>query len=331
MNGDGTYKLLLDGKTVVDRGGNPDMHRKETSGTALLTRGDHGVMVEYRHSGGETGLVWSWSPPATSDSLAVLKDADLVVAVLGIGQDYEWEGKDRTTLSLPSEQEQYMDQALAQNPRTVAVLENGSPLAVSSLKNKVPAILEAWYPGEEGGDAIADVLFGDYNPAGRLPLTFYASDAQLRPKDEYDLTKGRTYMYFRDKPLYPFGYGLSYTSFTYANLELSRAAASTNDKINVMVDVTNTGPRTGDEVVQCYVHARSASVPMPIKQMWAFKRVTLAKGETETVSMDLETKNFGHWDQLSQSLLVEPGTFDILVGASSDDIRQSTAVVISGF
>ena len=150
------------------------------------------------------------------------------------------------------------------------------------------------------------MLFGDYNPAGRLPLTFYASDAQLRPITEYDLTKGRTYMYLREKPLYPFGYGLSYTSFKYGSLKLSKAVATTHEQITASVDVANTGNRDGEEVVQCYVHARKASVPMPIKQLWAFQRVSIPKGHTRTVALHIDTKNFGHWDKARQALSWNP-------------------------
>jgi len=328
LKGGGAFRLTIDGKTFIDAWGKSGagLTGYASGMIDLATAGDHAVTIDYRHSAGEKGLVWSWCPPASDDSFAPLKDADLVIAFMGLKTNIEKEGKDRTTIELPADQEDFLDKVLAQNPRTAVVLESGSSLALSDFKGKFPAMLQAWYPGEEGGDGIADVLFGDYNPAGRLPLTFYASDAQLRPMAEYDVTKGRTYLYLPDKPLYPFGYGLSYTSFTYANLKLSKPDATANDKVTVSVDVTNSGPRDGEEVVQCYVHARQSSVPMPIKQLWAFQRVALTKGQTKTVSLELETKNFGHWDKATQHFLVEPGAFDILVGASSDDIRQSTTL-----
>ena len=233
------------------------------------------------------------------------------------------------TLDLPPDQEDLIHQVVAANPWTVVVLKSGSTLAVPWVADNVPALLQAWYPGEEGGDALADVLFGDYNPSGRLPLTFYASDAQLRPITEYDITKGQTYMYFRDKPLYVFGHGLSYTQFQYGPVQLSKNTATTDDQLTATVDVTNTGSRDGDEVVQCYVHAQTASVPMPIRQLWAFQRVAIPKGQTKTVTLPLETKSFGHWSQAQQKFVVEPGKFDIQVGAASDDIRESAVLQVS--
>jgi len=190
-------------------------------------------------------------------------------------------------------------------------------------------MVEAWYPGQEGGHALADALFGDVNPSGRLPLTFYAGDSQLRPLDEYDITKGRTYMYFQGKPLYAFGHGLSYTSFRYGNLKLSSNSASADDHITATLDVTNTGSRDGDEIVQGYVHAQRASVPMPTKQLWAFQRVSIPAGQTKSVSLSLDTKNFGHWDKDRQRFIVEPGLFDIMVSASSDDIRATQVLEIN--
>jgi beta-glucosidase len=196
------------------------------------------------------------------------------------------------------------------------------------MAQDVPAIVEAWYPGQEGGHAIADILFGDVNPSGRLPLTFYAGDSQLRPMDEYDLTKGRTYMYLQGKPLYAFGHGLSYTSFRYANLNVPKSA-SANGRFLATVDVTNTGSRDGDEIVQGYVHAEKSSHPMPIKQLWAFQRLFIRAGQTKTVSLSLDPKNFGHWDKDAQKFVIEPGAFDIMVGAASDDIRETQVLQIN--
>jgi beta-glucosidase len=323
IKADGGYRLFIDDKKLIDNWSHNDARRGTTSAEIdSLTAGKHSIRIEYRHLGGETGFVLSWSPPAGDDFYGILKNADLVIAVMGISTDYEIEGKDRTTLALPRYQEEFLSKVMSVNPRTLAVFESGSPLAVSWSATNIPAILQAWYPGQEGGRAIADVLFGDYNPAGRLPLTFYASDDQLRPMSEYDLTKGRTYMYLQQKPLYPFGHGLSYTSFQYSALKLSKTTASTQDQVTVSVDVTNTGARDGADVVQCYVHAPQSRVPMPLKQLWAFKRVYIPKGETKTVTLDLDTKNFGHWDKERQSFVVEPGKFEIMIGGSSEDIRE---------
>ncbi len=329
VNGDGGCRLFIDGNQVLDSWGDKSQKRQvHTWKSGPFTAGDHTIKLEYHHDGGETGLILSWIAPPDQNKLNPVKDADLVIAVMGITPNEESENRDRATLRLPIEQEEFIKKVVAENPRTVVVLESGSPLAVPWAANHVPAIVQAWYPGQEGGNAIADILFGDANPSGRLPLTFYADDYQLRPMDEYDLTKGRTYMYLQDKPLYPFGHGLSYTTFKYANLKLVLDLNSAHGQITASVEVTNTGTRDGNEVVQCYVHVQHASVPMPIKQLWAFKRVSLRASQTRTVSLPLDPKNFGHWDKASQQFIVEPGQFDILVGASSDDIRATQVLKI---
>ena len=330
IKADGGYRLFLDGKKVIDRWGKKYGRREETSTTLnQVAAGRHTVRIEYHHDGGETGLVFSWSQPATEDYYNQFKGADLVVLVMGLSTHYEIEGTDRITLSLPLEQEEFLRRVLASNPRTVAVFESGSPLAMPWVASNIPSILEAWYPGQEGGNAIADILFGDVNPSGRLPLTFYASDAQLRPLDEYDLTRGRTYMYLREKPEYPFGYGLSYTSFSYANPRLSRAAVQVGDKLECSVEVTNSGARDGEEVVQFYVHSPASKVPMPIRQLWGFQRVFIPKGKTRTVTIPLDSSNFGYWDKASQTFRISAGIYELQVGASSSDIRCKQSVNIT--
>ena len=329
LSADGGYRLYLDDQLVLDQWSRKETNRFQTTVPIRLdTPGAHPMRLEYHHQGGDTGLTFSWSTPIPGDYYASLAGADLVVAVIGLNTGMESEGRDRSTIALPPDQETFIQATVAQNPHTVVVMEGGSAIAFPWVAQNVPSIVYAGYPGEKGGDAIADVLFGDYNPAGRLPLTFYASDTQLRPIIEYDLTKGRTYMYLRQKPLYPFGYGLSYTSFKYGNLKLSKAVATAHDQITASVDVANTGNRDGEEVVQCYVHARKSSVPMPIKQLWAFQRVSIPKGRARTVALHIDTKNLGHWDKARQRFVVEPGKFDILVGGSSDNIRQSRTLTI---
>jgi beta-glucosidase len=268
----------------------------------------------------------TWGPAADNMALRAAKEADVVVAVLGLDSKVAMEGRDLTTLALPKDQEAFIEKMVAANPRTVVVLINGHPLAINWIKEHVPAILEAWYPGTQGGHAIADVLFGDYNPAGRLPVTFYASDAQLRPFNEYDLTKGRTYMYFAGEPLYPFGWGLSYTNFKYNNLRVSNRNVHSNDTLRVSVDVANAGSRDGDEVVEVYVHQQKCSVKQPIKQLKAFERIHLKKGQRQTVTLPLAVRDWAYWDVNTHAFVVEPGVFDVMVGASSADTNPKTEV-----
>jgi beta-glucosidase len=330
LDGDGGYRFFLDHKSVIDQWSRKsDKHGVKRAAIDDLAAGDHDVKIEYRHlGGGDAQLHWEFAAPPSDEQFAPVKSADLVIAVMGMSVVQEAEGNDRRTLALSPEQQAYLKKVFALNSKTIIVLEGGSSIALDWVNQKAPAIIDAWYPGEGGGDAIAEVLFGDVNPSGRLPLTFYASDAQLRPMNEYDITKGRTYLYLPDKPLYPFGHGLSYTSFQYGNLTLSTAKATVAQPIRATVTVTNTGPRDGSEVVQCYVHAENASVPMPGKQLWAFQKVFLSKGESKTVSLDLDPKNFGHWDKAAQAFVVEPGKFDVMVGASSADIRQTATVEV---
>jgi beta-glucosidase len=204
---------------------------------------------------------------------------------------------------------------------------NGSALAVNWAQSNVPAILEAWYPGQAGGQAIADVLFGDYNPAGRLPVTFYKSENDLPPLDDYKMA-GRTYRFFKGTPLYPFGYGLSYTTFGYKNLRTSAESMRANDTITVRVDVTNTGKRAGDEVVQLYVEHVNSKVERPIRDLRGYQRVTLRPEQTRTVSFRLPAKSLAYWNADTHGWVVEPEQVRLRVGASSADLRIDKTITI---
>jgi beta-glucosidase len=222
---------------------------------------------------------------------------------------------------LPGNQEELVKAVFAANPRTVVVLMSGGPLTVPWLKQNIPAMLQAWWPGEEGGHAIADVLFGAVNPAGRLPHTVYASEAQVPPLDEYDISKGFTYMYVSGEPLYPFGHGLSYTRFTYSNLTVTPKQMAATGKVTIGVDVENTGQRTGDEVVQLYIHDLGHKGPRPAKELRGFTRIHVQPGEKRTATFTLPGEKLARYDVKTHTFVVEPGAIDILVGSSSQDIR----------
>ena len=221
-------------------------------------------------------------------------------------------GGDRTDIGLPAPQQELLERIHALGKPMVVVLLNGSALGVAWAAEHVPAIVEAWYPGEEGGTAIADVLFGDYNPGGRLPVTFYRSVKDLPPFEDYDM-EGHTYRYFRGEPVYAFGHGLSYTTFGYGNLKLSAPSLAPGGALTVTADVRNTGQRAGDEVVQLYLSDVEASVPVPIRQLVGFKRVHLEPGETQTVSFTVEPEQFALVDDAGERV-IEPGRFRISVG-----------------
>jgi len=279
-------------------------------------------------------------------AVAMAERADVVIFVAGISQRIEGEeGQregvsggmrskgDRTDLGLPRVQGELLKAIHATGIPVVVVLINGSALSVNWAGAHVPAIVEAWYPGEEGGTAIADVLFGDYNPGGRLPVTFYQAVEDLPPFEDYRM-EGRTYRYFRGEPLFPFGYGLSYTTFAYRNLQLSARAIAPGETLTIGVDVQNVGERAGDEVVQLYVSDVAASVPVPIRQLRDFERIHLAPGETKTVTFMLTPRQLSLIDDEGRRM-IEPGEFQVAVGgrqpSPEDFANRGTEVLVETF
>ena len=263
-----------------------------------------------------------------AEAAAAAKKADVAIVYVGLSNQIEREGLDRTYLDLPPIQEELVRTVYAANPKTVVVLLNGGPVSVKWERDNVPAVLDMFYGGEEGGNAVADVLFGDYNPGGRLPYTVYESASQVPPMNEYDITKGFTYMYFTGPPVYPFGHGLSYTAFRYDRLHLSSRKMRANEKLQVSLELTNTGKVAGDEVAQLYVHAVSPSVKRPIKELRGFQRVSLKPGEHRTVTFDLPGEKLAFWDMSKHAFVVEPGKVDVMVGSSSADIRVKDQVEV---
>jgi beta-glucosidase len=279
-----------------------------------------------------------WSVPTRDDAVQALeaaRRADVVVMVMGLSSSLEGEemkinvegfaGGDRTDIALPRTQEELLKQIHAIGKPIVLVLLNGSALAINWARDNVPAIVEAWYPGEEGGAAIADVLFGDVNPGGRLPVTFYKSVDQLPPFTDYDMA-GRTYRYMAEQPLYPFGYGLSYTRFEYANLHVEPHQMNADGQVSVSVEVKNIGDRAGDEVVQLYVSYPASQVTRPVKDLKGFARIALRPGETKNVAFTLAARQLAFYDQ--GEWMVEPGMVKIMLGASSEDIRLESLIEI---
>jgi len=279
-------------------------------------------------------------PSVPAETLAVeavkaARQADAVVLFLGLTARLEGEemrvelegfrGGDRTRIDLPAAQERLLERIVAVGKPTVLVLLNGSALAVSWAQQHVPAIVEAWYPGQAGGTAIADVLFGDYNPGGRLPVTFYKSVDDLPPFDDYRM-EGRTYRFFKGTPLYPFGYGLSYTSFAYKQLRTSAGTLRADDTLTVRVDVTNTGQREGDEVVQLYVRHLGSRVTRPREDLRGYRRVTLRPGETRTVQFPLVAASLAYWNPDSHRWVVEDESVEIAVASAAADLRLRRTV-----
>ena len=261
-------------------------------------------------------------------AVEVASKADIVLLYIGTTLGVEAEGRDRTTLNLPGNQEELVKAVVAANPRTIVIEMNAGPLAVPWIATNVPAMIEAWWAGEEGGNAIADVIFGNVNPGGKMPLTVYESDSQVPPQDEYDITKGFTYMYLKSKPLFAFGHGLSYTTFKYSGLKVSPKKTSDDGQISVSLDVKNTGTREGDEVVQLYVRDVECSVVRPSAELRGFERISLKPGETRKVKFSLPAEKLAFYDEKSHSFVVEPGSFEIMAGSSSSDIRLRKTIEV---
>ena len=253
-----------------------------------------------------------------------IDDADVIIAVMGLSPDLEGEqgdtadaaasdaDGDRVEITLPGRQEELLKILHSTGKDVILVLTGGSPIAVNWAQEHLSAILMAWYPGEEGGNAVADVLFGDYNPAGRLPVTFVKSLDQLPPFEDYNM-QGRTYRFMDEDPLYPFGYGLSYTSFAYSHLTLSKKTITKNETLAVSVNVKNTGECGGDEVVQLYISNVGVSFPTPIRHLEGFRRIHLKHGEQQTVTFPLKPENFLSYDEDGQPF-IHSGKFNISVG-----------------
>ena len=318
----------------------PDPRLAQSEEIRLEAGKDYRVRIDSHESYGDAQLQFVWSAPTealAAEAESVAKQADAVVMFLGLTANLEGEemrvqvpgfrGGDRTSIDLPAPQQALLERIIALNKPTVLVLLNGSALSVNWAQANVPAILEAWYPGQAGGQGVADVLFGDYNPGGRLPVTFYKSVNDLPAFDDYKMA-GRTYRFFKGTPLYSFGHGLSYTTFGYKNLRTSAASMRANDTITVRVDVTNTGKRAGDEVVQLYVEHVGSKVDRPIRDLRGYQRVTLNPGQTRTVSFRLPAKSLAYWNTDKHAWVVEPERARLRVGGSSADLRVDKTITV---
>ena len=255
-------------------------------------------------------------------SIDAAKKSDVTIAVIGVNRLFAREGSDGESIRLSKDQEVFIQKIYAANSKTVVVMVDGGSLAIGWINEHISGILHSWYSGQEGGNAVADVLFGDFNPSGRLPLTFYNSIEELPSMDDYDITKGRTYQYFKGKPLYAFGHGLSYTNFTYSDLIFSKDEENT--KVNLSFKIKNTGEQDGAEVAQVYVTLPESGIVTPIKQLKGFKRVFIPKGKEKLVNIQMDISSLRYWDETSNSFKVPNGISRIKVGASSDDIRLET-------
>jgi beta-glucosidase len=273
-------------------------------------------------------------------AVAMAKQSDVAIVMVGnsptCGTSFgrcpdPSEGKeaiDRKQIDLPPEQEKLIRDVSAANARTIVVLVSSFPYAINWAEENVPAIVYMTHSSEMEGKALADVLFGEFNPAGRLGMTWPTSLSQLPPMMDYNLRDGRTYMFAREKPLYPFGYGLSYSRFRYAGMRVSSRQLAENGSVIVSTDVSNEGSRAGDEVVQMYVQHIGSKVARPKEELKGFKRITLGPGETKQVDFRLPASELAYWDEQAGRWVVEPDEVRVMIGASSADIRENETIKV---
>jgi beta-glucosidase len=335
---DDAIKLTVNGRLLIDR----TINRNKSSEVAKIEveKGKkYDLKLEYTQQWYNAEVkLWGapQDPTKFNEAADAARNADVAVVVLGTDDTVEKEGVDRPDLNLPGDQEDLVKAVFKANPKTIVVLQNGSTMSVTWLKANVPGIFETWFNGEEGGNALADVLFGDYNPAGRLPLTYYESSENFPSFSDYDIRKGRTYMYRNStkdnskisEVLYPFGFGLSYTQFSYGKLEILTKTIDAKGTIKARVAIKNSGKCAGDEVVQLYVHDEKSSVQRPEKQLVCFERIHLLPNESKEVDLEFPAKDLAFWSVATNSFEVEPGAFKLMVGSSSVNILSTGKISI---
>jgi len=335
---EGAVRLFVNEKPVIDSW-RKDPERPLSTTMELEAGKTYQVRLEYAQLTAKGRIQFGWIIPGEDDALeralTAAKQADHIVLTLGLTPDLEGEsmsvtaegfkGGDRTTILLPATQQELLEKVAALKKPTVIVLTTGS--AVSFDQEKASAVLLCWYYGQRGADAVADAILGEYNPAGRLPVTFYQSDSDLPPFESYAMTN-RTYRYFTGQPLYAFGHGLSYTTFNYKKLVLSSASAKADDSVLASVTVKNSGKRSGDEVVQVYAMAVKPSVPMPLRQLVGFQRVFFKAGETKTVAISVPVNLLRRWNEAENRYVVAPGDYEIMAGPASDQLSVKTNLKI---
>jgi len=324
-------RLYINGKKIID-----SWRRKflqtTTSDFYFEAGKEYEIKAEYFSYRRESAAKLYWKSPNNArgikdlftDAVDAGKKADVVVAVLGINKNFDQEGGDREDIKLSIDQEIFIQEMYKANPKTVVVLEAGNSMSIDWINKNIPSIVNAWYPGEQGGNAVADVLFGDYNPAGRLPISYYNHIGELPAMNDYDVSKGRTYQYFKGKPLYAFGYGLSYSKFEYSNLGVQKKDST----IRVSFDIKNSGKFDGDEVAQVYIKLPERNISMPVKELKGFKRLNLKKGELQNVKIEIDKMKLRYWDETTSSFVHPKGEYEVMVGASSDDIRLIKKVIL---
>jgi beta-glucosidase len=329
-------RLFVDGVKIVDIWSD---HAVSTTTVAkTFTAGvAHSITFEYYENGGSAVAKLVWSVPGGADWLTAAANAaaasDVAIVCVGTDASIESEGSDRSDIILPNSGDDLIAAVVAANPKTIVVMVSGSAVRMSPWIANVPAVLQAWFGGQEAGNGIADVLFGDQNPSGKLPITFPTDVSQLAPfNNTYETAgNGPGYRYFDRNsltPQFPFGHGLSYTDFEYTNLVVPAEVSSGDDSLDISVDVQNIGSLSGAEVPQLYIHAASSSVLRAVKELKGFEKITLDPAEKQTVVFTVPLKDLRYYNTTSSAFVLESGSFgnyDVMVGSSSRDIRLTGA------
>jgi beta-glucosidase len=318
-------------RLTAGSGGETVLHHV-ASGRYVLVDADGALYAGAETPEEATGFTVELRRSGRGEAVQAARQADVAIVVVGNhplinGRETE----DRTDLALPLAQEELLRAVHAANPRTVLVVQSSYPYAIDWAQEHVPAIVWSSHGGQEFGHALADALFGDAAPAGRLTQTWYSSAAELPDLLDYDIIAAdATYLYFRGAPLYPFGHGLTYTSFEYTDLRLGAASMAADGRVEVGVTVTNTGPRDSDEVVQLYTRQRSSRVKQPLRQLRDFRRIHIPAGGQTTVRFELAAADLATWDVTAARRVVEAATHTVMVGRSSTDIRQVADLLVAG-
>jgi beta-glucosidase len=331
IEGNDGYKLYINNQLIINNWDKQSFHTNLadfnfTAGT------NYPIRVEFKEPNGNATIKLIWNVDIANtveekinEAVAAAKKSKVAIVVAGLE---EGEFRDRASLQLPGEQEQLIQKVAATGTPTVVVIVGGSAVTMGNWIDKVSSIVDIWYPGEEGGHAVAAVLSGEYNPGAKLPITFPVSEAQLPLVYNHKPTgRGDDYENLTGLPLFPFGYGLSYTTFEYSNLTIEKPIAKKGDKINVSFVVTNTGKRAGDEVAQLYVRDQIASVARPVQALKGFERIHLQPGASKTITLTLNPEDFEMLNEKMETV-IEPGDFTVMIGSSSRDIRLKKTVTL---
>jgi len=320
---DGTYLVRYAGYEKDEGWAEPDKTYLKAAADGRLVLGTKAEAARFTREVLRSGV---------DEAVEAATGADAAVVVVGSMPFINGrEAHDRTSMALAGAQSELIKAVRKANPNTIVVVENSYPTTLNWEQDNVPALLWTSHAGAETGNALAAVLFGDTSPSGKLPQTWYRSEADLPDILDYDIVKSdRTYLYFKGKPLYPFGHGLSYASFRYGTPRLSAHSVAAGGTVKVSVPVTNTGRDTADEVVQLYTHQRTSRVKQPVKQLRGFEKVRLAPGQTKTVTFTVRAADLAHWDVTRDKWTVENAVHDLLIGSSSADIRQRAALKVRG-